>query len=418
MKNINIDQDIYFLENKDFKTIQIRVLFPFEEKTDDLAKIALLPNMLTFMNEEYPTEEAFQLEKKRQLILGTGCFKSIIGTTGAFCFDLVIPDTSVVGEGLLEKQISFLEKMIYHPKITDGCFDNFEFEREKRNLELAINSSSKNMGSYLSFRLREIIDDYGILSREIMNHRYLIDEVTSKDLYEYYLDNIKNNNPVIFVMGNIDKNYISNLLGKYLLKKEFRKRNVIVNYNYFLGVRDKVINIEEKSIFKDSSLSFIYKVKDMSEDDFKYLSLLKALLSSLSSRLLGKKLRDECDLIYSSRVNLYMHYGVFEITVFINKNNKDLVKEKLIELINDLKNSELIAPLLENIKERRRINLLKDLDQKFLLFDDFIFNTLDISKTQEELYQEILEISAKDLALFVEKLVLDTIYFLEEEAHE
>ena len=93
-------------------------------------------------------------------------------------------------------------------------------------------------------------------------------------------------------------------------------------------------------------------------------------------------------------------------------------KEKINELIRDFKNIVLITPLLENIKDRKRINLLRKLDSKFQILDDFMFDDLGLDDSSEKYYEKVLKVSADDISNFVDKLVLDTIYFLEEEEHE
>ena len=91
---------------------------------------------------------------------------------------------------------------------------------------------------------------------------------------------------------------------------------------------------------------------------------------------------------------------------------------KILEVIEDLKNVELVTPLLENIKERKRLNLLRMLDDKFALLSDFIVEDLGFDDTIEELYNKSLKVTAEDIANFIDRLVLDTVYFLKEEEHE
>ena len=135
-------------------------------------------------------------------------------------------------------------------------------------------------------------------------------------------------------------------------------------------------------------------------------------------KMLNKKLRDENDLVYSSKVLTYLRFGVLEITAYINKNNKDIVIEKIKEVMEDLKNPENIREYLENVKERKRVSLIKNLDDKFSLLNDVVFERLEVDKNMEDNYKEVLTISAEDISEFVRRLALDTIYFIEEDVHE
>ena len=413
MKKIKLTSSPFVLENKDFQTIQISIFFPFDEKEEDFAKIALLPGMLMYMNNEYPTEEEFQLFKKKNYILNIGCMQNTIGTTGAFSFTLTIPESKLLEKNYYEEQIRFFKEMIFNPKIIDNHFDEFEFEREKKNLFTHLNNALKNMRVYQNYKLKKLIDTDGILSRNIFDFKDQIDVLTNNDLYKFYLKYIKNNQYMIFVMGNTENTDIITLLNKHFNYSNGFDFNC--KFNNFLKPRNENVNIfEEEKDFRDSSLSVVYKVENMCEDDFIYLDTITGLLSSLSSRLLSKKLRDENDLIYSHKINNYSRFGCFEITAYINKNNKDIVQEKIFEVINDLKDEKLIEPLLNNLKERKRLNLLRALDNKYLLFDDFIFKTLGISDTINENYEKLLKIKSSDIVKFIDRLKLDTIYFLKE----
>lgn len=416
---LNIPDKLIIVHNEDFQTIIVRIMFPYQEKEENLAKLSLLPNMLSFMNNKYQTEDEFLKNRKKNYILSTSCNRLTVGTTHCLCFSMIVPDCNALGFNNLENQFSFFKEMIYNPKTKGNAFDDVEVEREIRNLNMSIDNSMKRLSFYQSVRALELIDDVGILSRGVENHREQIDDITSENLYALYSEILKEYKPAVFVFGNVDGDEINELCDKYLYNNFKGKDAIEKNFNHFLTVKKEEINIvEEKSNFKDSSISFLYKIKDFSEDDFNYLSILRALLSSLSSRLLDKKLRDEHDLVYSSKVNSYPRYGVFEISAFIDKNNKDLVIEKIKEVMESLKNQENISQFLENIKERYRLNLIRNQDDKFALFNEHVMETLEIKKNSRVLYEEILSITSEDISKFVDRLVLDTIYFIEEENHD
>jgi predicted Zn-dependent peptidase len=414
MQQIKINSTPVILKNTDFQSIFINVMFPFEDEIDNLAKSQLLPSMLNYMDKAYPSEELFQTEKKKLYILSTYCSKNIIGTTGCFSFKLTIPDVKSLGKNMLEEQIKFFSEMIYNPLIIDNGFNKFELNREISNLHMALNNALKNVRPYHSIRLCEEIDDVGILSRDIIRHQELIDLVTPENLYNYYLDIIHKNKPIIYVMGNVDEEEINELCEKYLIKNKEMEKVVDCNFYSYLVPRDKTHEVLEDSNFKDSVVSLVYKVKDMKKTDEVLLNTVRDLLSSLSSRILSKKLRDENDLIYSSRVKSYPHYGALEITAFINKNHYLEVRSKIQEVMSELKVQANINDFLENIKERKRINLLRKLDDKYLIFDDFIFSTLGIDITLDEYYEIMKNITADDICLFLDRLQLDTVYFLKE----
>ena len=418
MKKVTFKNKPKILKNTDFQSIIIQVMFPYKKEMKDIAHINLLPALLDRFNNKYQNESDFISERKKLMILNTGTSRTSFGDNGYFSFDMIVPDTFALGKDLLEEQFAFFKEIIYNPRIENDGFLEFELEREISNAKRSIDNALKNMMPYHSYKIKKLIDDEGFLSESLIDNKELLDKVTPNSLYEFYLNVIKNSKPIIYVFGNVDEDKINNLCNKYLYLNNFDNYTWDIRLNYFLNSRNKVQEIEENSIFKDSAISFVYKVKDMCEDDIVYLNIIRNLLNSLSSRLLSKKLRDENDLIYSSKVLSYDRFGVFEVTALINKDNVTLVKEKILEVMEDLKNEELITPLLENIKERKRLNLLRILDDKFALLGDFIVKDLGFDDTTEEFYNKVKTVTAHDISKFIDRLMLDTIYFLKEEEHD
>lgn len=414
---INIQKNPNILNNKDFRTIQIYVMFPIKIKKENLAYVNLLPNMLQFMNNKYPSEDKFLLAKKKLYILNTSCGYYRMGLNGFFTFDMIIPDTNSLKENLLEKQFSLFSEMIYNPLIEDNCFTSFELEKEKKNILFDIENSLKNISAYQNIRLKEIIDEDNIFSLNLARNTNLIEKVTPSNLYKYYKKIIINNSPIIFVMGNVDENKINKLCNKYLYKN-FKNNVINVKLDHFMNTRDKILEVTEDSSFNNSCLSIVYKVKDATDDDYIYLNYIRDILTSLSSGILNKTLREDLEIVYSVRVKPYSRYGLLEIKAFINKNNMEIAKNKIIEIIDSLKNPNVFKDELNNLIDRQRLAIIKKKDNKFLIFDDFISSSLGIDDTLEEYYEKYKNVSCEEISNFVNRLVLDTIYFLKEKDHE
>ena len=413
MKEITITNPT-LIKNENFETIIITVIFPYQEKIEELAKQALLPAMLMYMNEEYPTEEEFQKALKENYIVDYFAKQITVGTTNYFAFYLVIPDKLTLKKDYVEKQISFLEKCLYHPKLINEEFDNFELEREKENLLIKLKNTDKSFHAYQTKRLHKLVDNEGIFSRSLYDHQDLIEKLTSKELYKFYQKNIKNNHPLIFILGNIEKQTILPIIKKYFptLKEQ---ETLKTNYRHYLKpFRTTPQEITEEKHFKDSSLSLVYKVENMKEEDTILLGLLKKLLTSQSTRLLNKKLRDEYNLVYSSNVTFYPNFGILEITAYINPLNKDLALEKILEVMNDIKQRKDLNLLIEKIIRRRKTILIRNLDNKYSILTKAIYKKLNIAYTDKESYDRLTKVTEEDLLECLSRLKLDTIYFLKE----
>ena len=414
---ISIHKKSYILNNKDFRTIQIQVMFPIKIKKENLAYNSILPNMLEFMNNKYPSEDKFLLAKKKLYILHTNCDYYRSGLNGFFVFNMIVPDTDSLKEDLLEKQFSLFREMIYNPLVNNNCFNLFELEKEKKNILFDIDNSLKNIGKYQNIRLREIIDKDNIFSLNLARNTHLIEKVTTSNLYNYYKKIIIDNSPIIFVMGNVDENKINKLCNKYLYKN-FNDKVIDIDSDYFMNIRNEVLEVTEDSSFNNSCLSVVYKLKDATKEDYIYLNYVRDILTSISSGLLSKTLREDLAIVYSVNVIPYSQYGLLEIKAFLKESNMEIAKNKIIEIIDSLKNSDVFKDKIKNLVDRERNAVIKKKDDKFLIFDDFIYHTLGIDDTLEEYYEKYKNISCEEISSFVSRLVLDTIYFLKEKNHE
>lgn len=418
MENFTITTKPIIIHNENFQTILIDIMFPYQEKTEDLAKQALLPAMLNYMTEKYPTERNFQNTLKENYVLSYSVDQKSIGTTAFINFQLTIPDKKALKKDVLESQIKLLSEAIYYPKTKNNAFDAFEFNREKENLKLRMNNNEKSFKPYLNRKVRELVDTEGIFSKSLYNHQNLIEETTEKNLYDYYKERILKTTPIIFVMGNITEEEINPIIEKYFPTTK-KTQSIKTDYFHYLEpFKTKPQEITEEKEFRDSALTFIYKVKNMKKEDTILLTLINNLLTSLSSRLLEKKLRTEYNLIYYCEVIPYPRYGLLKIIIYINPKNKELAQEKVLETMEILKDEQQISPLLEKIKERKRVDLLRNLDNKYAIINDAINKELNITYTQEKRYELLKEKTANDIKNFMERLSLDTIYFLKEKEHE
>ena len=414
----NKEKMVKVLLNKDFSTVMIDLLFPIGSRKENMMKSAMLTHMLQYMNNIYSTEEEFIEAKKLNYILNISVSVNFVGNNGFLVFTMTIPDTFSLGEDLLIEQINFFNEVVYNPKVIDGSFDRFEFEREKKNILLNINNSNSDVDNFYNRKLLKLVDDKGIISCHLNDYVEEIEKLSSEDLYSYYKEKVSNTNPLIYVMGNVDEIKIKEVLLNKFYDDSKNNASFIKDIDCFLDVKEDVNYLNEESNFKESVLSLVYKVKDMSVDDKDYIDLVASLLRHSAVGLLKKKLRDEMDLIYYSSVISYKDFGILRITVYINKSNKEIAYEKILEIMNDIKDIDLINKSLKKLLSACEVSLIKKLDNKYTIFNDFIDSDLGLNTTLEDRYELLKSVKADDVISFVNRLCLDTVYFLEEENHE
>lgn len=244
----------------------------------------------------------------------------------------------------------------------------------------------------------------------------MIENTTAKSLYEYYKKVVINNTPICVVYGNIEEKEVNKLYDKYFNRN--KKITINEDYDCYMKLSETANYVEEVSKFNQSVLYMCYKVKNMKEEDKIYLMLLSDILNDRSTNLVFKTLRIKNNLIYSYNLLSYSRYGMFFIESYIEKNNKEKTIEVINELMNELKNEKLIKDCISKIIEELEYNLIETKDSKYYEFNKFIDNLLDTRKSLETIYETYQNIDINEFMRFLNRVKLDTVYFLRGEVDE
>jgi len=182
MQNVILKNKPIILKNTDFQTIQIKVLFPFKNDVENAAYMQLLPSLLETKNNTYPTGNEYLLARKKLFILSHYAFFSTFGDTAFYIFNLSIPKKDLLENDNIEEQFKFFRDSIYNPLTENGVFSQFELDKEKDNLILGMDNALKNNKPYQSIKIKELIDEDGVMTKDVIYHRELIDKVSLEEI--------------------------------------------------------------------------------------------------------------------------------------------------------------------------------------------------------------------------------------------
>lgn len=401
------------INNKNFKKIVLDFLFPYSYEEKDTVLRYLLSRVLTKTN-SYPDEELFSNAKINNFVMDFS-FRSYGRGNNIYTeFRVTIPDKKVLQDEnySYEETIKFIMDTIYNPYAKDDEFYEDELDIAKNKLKMYIEESLNKVEMYSTIRTDEIIDDENKFKSLIFNYKDEIDNVTTKDLYNYFNDVIKSKRPIVFALGDIDSE-LADILNKSLPDANF-EFEIDTNYiNGFEKISSEIKEVEESKNFSQSILKVAYKVKDYKKSDAPILSLINFMLSSQSSKILYDYLRYENPLCYVCNSIVYMNYGVLIINAQIYRDKKDLALEQIKNVMEKLKEEEFVDKYLSNVKDRKRINLVRRQDIMNFVLDDYMDNYLEDCIPLDKEYETIKNLTSKDIVNFVNRLQLDTIYYLE-----
>lgn len=409
---VAVKKEINVLKTNTFHKIVIDFIFPCQRNEDFSIYGNLLVRMLTKKTNKYPEEEAFSNALIENYVMNFSFAKANCGENWFYTYRVIIPDNEVLKdkEYNYEKTLKFILEAIYEPYALKESFYESEIENAKNKLKLYIEKDFKNINRYASIRMEELVDDVGYFNDALYKHKDEMEKITSINLFRYYKNVIQRKCPLVFVVGNIKEDFVKTL-EKILPNKE----NVnFIPYEVKPFIPRKKVRIEsEVKEYNQSIVKMAYKIKNYKKEDEGMLELLRFLLSSQSSRVLSDYLRERDKLVYVVGSDYHAYHGLFLITAQIYRDKKEQTINTIKEIMELLEDASFVKGKIENIKERKRINLERQNDSFASIVDDFQIGYFKTHDTLVEEYEKLKKVTAEEFIMFMKRLKLDTIYYLE-----
>lgn len=412
---ITLKREPYIIKNK-YSTIDFFFIFPALYKKEYMFYLLLLKQILLNSSFLYKNEKLYKRKWEDLMIISESLTNKILNNNLYLEFRLTVPNPKVIKNYDLERAFSFFINTIYKPNIVGNKFNKKVFERERTFLKEDILMSLKNVYSESYQKFLNLVDDKGILKDNIYNNLDLIKNANEYELYDVYNELIINNKPIIMVYGDVDKSIVS-LIKKYVnIKNEKVKLNI--DYYNFLFPREKCKYVIENSKYNQSILYVAYKVKKMNNNDLIYLNLIKNILGIGAESLIFKTLRVDSGLVYSCSTWCDSISGLLVIETYINNNSNDIVLEKIKNLIDMLKNKEILRKEIYRVLESLKYSVIRKKDNKNKKLDDFIKYKFKFGFTIEKLIEKYSNLDLDLTIDFINRSVLDTVYFYKGDFNE
>ncbi len=421
MKCIKVNKKNYNLHviNVDtFRSCNFQLSFkcPFDSKKS--IAYAMLSDILTDQSVNYPTSKYITRHMQESYILNF--FGSFSRTGKSICTNInceYIDPKYIDEKNYLDETYKFIFDVISNPLIINNGFEEKNFnivknryikelkELEGNNKFLSINNALKyfTKDEIISFHPHDMLS--------------FVENITSKDLYDYYLDMIQNTSIDIFIIGSTPKEKIEKLIEKYYPFKN----NEYQKYNDLVYAKNKIIpkKVFCKSHYKQSCLVMIYNVNYLStyEREFVmpfYLNILNG--SGLTSKLY-QNLREKNSLCYN--VNTTYHdrcnYMTVVSTINVGKENKAirLVKKSVNAMKNNISDKEFI-----NAYYGYQSSLKGSLDSLSAILRIYLNKYYADFSSYEEKLNTFKKVKLKEVYELSKKIRLNTIYVLKGDINE
>ena len=321
----------------------------------------------------------------------------------------------------LDKCFYIADQMLKHLVI-----DNEDLKKEINVVLQEYYISRDNPSSFIRDLLEHKYFDNHPLSQYVLGTKDNILNITKNQIQQFYLNNYKNENISVGIIGNVPKNF-KNLLYKYFNDKLFDKSKIVetkikkntsenvINkvlknknikqlkpFNKIINSSNRILNIINKNI-NQNYIVFMFPHRGLFDKDIEYNSIIADIMggSGFTSKLF-QIIREKYGLTYNVNVSNfnYEEGGLFQIRIQVNKEDTKKTVKIIIKTLKKFKKNGLV-----NVKELKEFKS-KILDQLNTSLDDI--STLDNLYLDKYIFENKI-FNMKEYKKFIKTLKKDTI---------
>lgn len=377
-----------------------------------MSKNALIAMILKKNSEKYRTEK--ELERKLANMYNADLKSNVEKYRDYYNieFGIEIINKKFIGEDVLIDAIDLLNDIINNTISIEGSFPDGIVEREKTNLINKIREQKDQKKSYALLRIEELLfskEDYGY---PVLGKEEDVENINSKDLYEYYLKIIDLAKVVVILNGNLEGyEDIEEILNSKLRYKENLKSCKTDNEG--IAALGTEIVVERQDV-SQSILSFGLKFNGLKEADVFKAAVLNAILGGTPSSKMFQNIREKESLAYYAKSIYNRQKGAIYVIAGIEPANYPKAKELIEKEINFLINGNISGEELKTAKEYI-ISKYKEMQDdksamiKFALSNEIMFNK---QIAIDEIISSLEQIEKIDLDPLAKKISIQKVYLL------
>ncbi len=323
---------VYLSEIRDdkFKTNFVAVQFVSDFEPSQTPARALLPNILSVSNAEYPTREALNMKLASLYDATFSDSEKIVGNNyvTTFLVGCIADRYTIDGEKVTAELVKVLLSAIFSPKTENGAFDSKEFSLLKQELLDEIDSEINNKGSYaLKQATSKLIYRGEKLGAVIYGERKDAQTVTNEQVFGLYKSFLADSHIEIYVGCSED---VSDAVK--MLEDAFSAipRGNVHKPKYYVPsqIKPQTEKMSENMDIKQTRLVMAYKSPKC---DLYAAKLLAALFGLIPTSKLFMNVREKMSLCYSCS-SIFAEYSN---TLLVESGIDDKNLEKTTDAINE-----------------------------------------------------------------------------------
>ena len=406
--------NLHLIKTDKFKTVMLRINFKKKIEKEDITYRNLLSKVLFQSNKNYSSKRELEILTEELYNISISSRNSISGNYMVTSFDTVFLNEKYTEEEMNFKSIKFMLDMIFAPNIENKEFKYFDLA--KRLVIDELETQKDNTSKYSKQRLLECMDKNSPLSYNPIGYMEDLEKITNKDLYKYYEKMLKSDLIDIFIIGDLNEEFIKNIFKENFTVNTLKKQGIPHYYEHTKYRKSKTV--KESMDIQQSKLRIGIKLKDLTDFEKKYVANMYAfILGGGPDSKLFKNVREKNSLCYSINCSYLPVFNTMIISAGINSSDfkkcLSLIKKELTNMSKgNFENEDLEAAKTTYINSLREI---EDSQASIIrIFESHEYINFDLLDKRTE----VINVTKEDIINFSKKINLDTIYLLEGSQNE
>ena len=417
MENKKLDYSnihINVLPTEKFKTTMVTFKFmaPLDYKT--ITARSILSKVLVRATQQWPNDKVLNRHLSSLYGAYINSFVSKFKDKHVITISLEIANERYLKDStpLFEKGLKTLKELIYNPLITDEQFNENFVAQEKSLLTKKLEAMSDNKAQYSFLKLMNHMfenEPYKYLATGQVER---IPHVTAKNLYDTYKSMLHNDDCAIYVVGNVDKQNVIDMIQENFEIQPFKlERNTqpdLINH-----YESPKFIIDEDEV-DQAKLNLGYRFPTYyGKDNYYAFVVLNMMFGGDPSSVLFNEVREKQSLAYSIHSQVDGKNGFWFVLSGVSAAKYELAKDTILDEFEKLKNGDFEDGKLDLAKKIIISHRHESTDRPKSIIE-LLHNQvlLDNSQSEEEFITAINAVTREDVIKLANEAKLDTIYVL------
>ena len=404
--------NLHIIKTNLYKTITVKIFFREKALKENITKRNFLSRIMMLGSNDYKTKVELTKAEQDLYAVNISGTNRRIGNYLDTGISLKVLHDKYTEEGNFEKSLDLLDALIFNPKVTNKAFDETDFNTVYEEYKADLNSLVENKMTYALIKGLEATNDKSVISYRGIGYLEDLEKITRENLYSYYEEVIKHDFVDIFVLGDVDEEYITNIIREKFKINTFKKQPIKALVEETKTSRTKIV--KEKASAEQDNLIITLSLNNLTDYERNYpLSLYNAILGGGSESLLFTEIREKNSLAYyvSSTPNKLDNLIIIR---------GGITKDKSIDAVNivkkilkDLEIGKIDDDRIEKAKEYYTSAIDDIIESPFQIIESYYMIELLGVDDIETKRKKMLKVTKDEIIAVAKKVKINTVYILE-----